>query len=301
MNEPRSAPSGGWRQRFRRPFGWFDTGLDWFERFTLVACVLAMATVSVCNVIARNFLGFSLQFAVDVTQLLLVMVTFMGIGIGARQARHIRVSAIHDLLPPRARKVLLVVVGSATAALLFTLAHFGWQYAQSTQRSCRILPESIGFVPLGGMPLALGLALVLVGMVLAGHGIRGVVARAHPALAAMSKAKRQLAALAGLAVVLAVGWVAFELFIDLVESRSGRCRVTSATGFPVYVVYMVVPLGFFLGGVQFALAALRNLASRDNYLSWYHRDEYEDESQAAGQTSLGRIEDDYRSEGERDG
>ena len=89
------------------------------------------------------------------------------------------------------------------------------------------------------------------------------------------------------AAVLILGAIVFELFLTLVENRAGRCRVTSSTGFPVYLIYMVVPLGFFLGGVQFFLAGLRNVVSRDNYLSWYRRDEYEDEEQAAEQTSFG--------------
>src|SRR5699024_5069065 len=160
---------GPWRQAVRRPFNWFDLGLDWFERFVLVAGISAMAIVSVANVISRNTLGSSLQFAADITQLLLVVVTFMGIGIGARSARHIRVSAIHDLLPEPAQKVLLIIVSFGTSALLFLLAGYGWGYARSVQRSCRVLPESFG-----ATPLWLGIVLTLLAMVLAGHLIRYV-------------------------------------------------------------------------------------------------------------------------------
>ncbi|WP_376697127.1 TRAP transporter small permease [Wenzhouxiangella sp. EGI_FJ10305] len=280
--EPRSPRS--WRQAVRRPFSWFDRGLDWFERFVLVTGIAAMAIVSVVNVISRNTIGSSLQFASDVTQLLLVLVTFMGIGIGARNARHIRVSAIHDLLPEVAQKVLLTVVGFGTSALLFLLANYGWAYAQSAQRSCRILSET-----LGATPLWIGIALTLVAMVLGGHLIRIIAEVGGRLLGGMSPVRRNLVLLAAITAGLAIGALLFGLFIELVDNRSGRCRVTSSTGFPVYLIYMVVPLGFFLGGVQFFLAGLRNLVSRDNYLSWYHRDEYESEEQAAGQTSLGRI------------
>ncbi|NBB93622.1 MAG: hypothetical protein GVY32_10695, partial [Gammaproteobacteria bacterium] len=200
---------------------------------------------------------------------------------------HIRVSAIHDLLPEPAQKVLLTIVGFGTSALLFLLADYGWDYAQSVQRSCRILPET-----LGATPLWLGVAITLVAMVLSGHLIRIVAAFGEGLLGGMTPPRRNLAVLAALALALTIGALLFGLFIDLVENRSGRCRVTSSTGFPVYLIYMVVPLGFFLGAVQFFLAGLRNLVSRDNYLSWYHRDEYESEEQAAGQTSFGRTEDD---------
>ena len=281
MSDSQARAPGPWRRAVRQPFSWFDRGLDWFERFVLVAGISAMAIVSVANVISRNTLGSSLQFAADVTQLLLVVVTFMGIGIGARSARHIRVSAIHDLLPERARKVLLIIVSFGTSVLLFMLADYGWEYAQSVQRSCRVLPEW-----LAATPLWLGVALTLVAMVLAGHFIRMVAELGGRFLNGMAELKRNLIILGALALGLALGALLFGWFIELVDNRSGRCRIMPSTGFPVYLIYMVVPLGFFLGGVQFFLAGLRNVISRDNYLSWYHRDEYEDESQAAKHASF---------------
>ncbi|MDZ7789234.1 MAG: TRAP transporter small permease subunit [Xanthomonadales bacterium] len=293
MSDSPSSSSQPLRRLLRRPFDWFDRGLDWFEQFVLVTGIAAMATVSVTNVISRNTLGSSLQFAADVTQLLLVVVTFMGIGIGARHARHIRVSAIHDLLPESAQKVLLTIVGFGTSAVLFLLADYGWAYAQSVQRSCRVLPEM-----LGSTPLWLGLALTLAGMVLFGHLIRLVAESGARILGGMQPLARNLALLGAIVAGLALGAVMFELFIGLVDTRSGRCRVTSSTGFPVYLIYMVVPLGLFLGGVQFFLAGLRNVLSRDNYLSWYHRDEYESEEQAVGQTSFGRVSSDEKAGGD---
>lgn len=284
MSDATNGSQGGWRATFRRPFDWFDEGLDWFEQFALVTGIAGMASVSVANVISRNTIGSSLQFASDVTQLLLVLVTFMGIGIGARNARHIRVSAIHDLLPESAQKVLLTIVGFGTSALLFLLASYGWAYAQSVQRSCRVLPESMG-----ATPLWLGVGITLVFMVLFGHLIRIVATVGGRILDDMPPLRRNLALFVAIVVGLALGALLFSLFIELVENRSGRCRVTSSTGFPVYLIYMVVPLGFFLGGVQFFLAGLRNVVSRDNYLSWYRRDEYESEEQAVEQTSFGRI------------
>ncbi len=261
----------------QRPFNWLDLGLDWFERFILAGGIAVMAIVSIANVVSRNTLGISLQYAHDITQMLLVVVTFMGIGIGAREARHIRVSAIHDLLPKVARKVLLTVVGLITSVLLFALAGWAWDYVQATRRSCRILPETFAQLPLWlGVPLALGL------MVLAGHLIRLAAEKGWPAIARLGPLKRNLVLLAGLAAALVIGALLFGLFVELVDNRTGRCRITPSTGLPVYLIYMVVPLGFLLGGFQFLLAAVRNLISRDNYLSWYQLDEYQSEAEALG-------------------
>ncbi|MGM0451264.1 MAG: TRAP transporter small permease [Pseudomonadota bacterium] len=279
---------GGWRNALKAPFDWIDSGLDWFERSALIACVAGMATVTVGNVIARNLFGFSFQFANDVAQMLLVMVTFLGIGIGARHARHIRVSAIHDLLPHLGQKILLIFVSFTTAWLLFSLADFAWNYANSAQRTCRILPDGIDLglfsIPLGTMPLAAGILVTLVGFALGGHVIRLLSEGGGRLLARFEGMQRQGMLVAGLLVLALLAWGVFELFIGMVEARSGQCRVTSSTGFPVYLNYMVVPLGFLFGGIQFFLAGVRNLISPDNFLSWYQKDEYEEEGVDPGMT-----------------
>lgn len=291
--ESGSAPV--WKWVLKAPFEWFDTGLDWLERSALIACVVAMAVVTVANVLARNLLGFSLQFANDAAQILLVMVTFLGIGIGARHARHIRVSALHDLLPPLGRKILLIIVSFTTAGLLFTFADYAWNYAGAAQRSCRVLPETVNLglfnMPVGGMPLAAGVVITLVALALAGHGIRLVEALHSRLVHPLPGWQRSIAFTVFVLVGLALAYFLFSLFIGLVEARSGQCRVTSSTGFPVYLYYMVVPLGFMLGGIQFFLAGVRNLISRDNYLSWYQKDEYEEEGVDPGMAAATGLSD----------
>ena len=287
-DQPQAGHEGGWRNALKAPFDWIDSGLDWFERSALILCVGGMATVTVANVITRNLFGFSLQFANDVAQMLLVAITFLGIGIGARHARHIRVSALHDLLPHLGQKILLVFVSFTTAWLLFSLADFAWNYANSVQRTCRVLPEGIDLglftVPFGTMPLVAGILLTLVGLALGGHLIRLLSEHGAHLLARLEGLQRQAVLLAGLIVLVLVAWSAFHLFIGMVEARSGSCRVTSSTGFPVYLNYMVVPLGFLFGGIQFFLAGVRNLLSPENYLSWYQKDEYEEEGVDPGMT-----------------
>ncbi len=290
MSRQRLSHPERWREGLRNGFAALDDGLSWFERSALVTCILAMAAISVANVMSRNILGSSIQFAGDVTQILLVIVTFMGIGIGAREARHIRVSAIHDLLPEPARKVLLVIVTSTTSLLLFALAGYGWDYAQSTQRTCRVLPEYIEFLglslPLGAIPVGLALLLVLAGMIAAGHGIRLTHTHGGALLERLGPIARGALLSVGLLLAFAIAAGLFAAFLDLVANREGRCRVMSSTGFPVYLVHMLVPLGFALGGIQFALACIRNLISRDRYLSWYRRDEYDKADEVAAQAGL---------------
>ena len=44
-------------------------------------------------------------------------------------------------------------------------------------------------------------------------------------------------------------------------------RIMPALGVPVYVVYLWVPIGFFITGVQYALTTVKNIREKDIYLS----------------------------------
>ncbi len=52
--------------------------------------------------------------------------------------------------------------------------------------------------------------------------------------------------------------------------------VSAALQVPLYLVYCVAPIGFALTGIQYALTVVRNLTEEDVYLSYDHKDEYED-------------------------
>ena len=44
-------------------------------------------------------------------------------------------------------------------------------------------------------------------------------------------------------------------------------RIMPALGVPVYVLYLWVPVGFFITGVQYALTTIKNLQHKEIYLS----------------------------------
>lgn len=201
-----STRSSGWRKAFKRPFEIFDRGLDIAERTILIVAILAMAAVSMVNVVTRN-LGASISWADEVAQLLVVVVTFVGLGHGVRMARHIRVSAIHDLLSPKAQKGLLIFISLTTAILLFYLGLFAMQYVRNLMDSSRLIPS---------------------------------------------------------------------------------------LGIPIYYVYLIAPVGLFIGAAQYFLAFIRNLISPGAWLSWERKDEYEDEMEASvqGATDLDPVEGD---------
>lgn len=157
------------------------------EEVCLSGGILGIAALTIANVIGRTLFGRSLAFAEEVSQFLIVAVTFVGLGYAAGKGRHIRMTALFDALPERWRKGLTIVIHATTAALLFYLAYLGVSYAAGTVR---------------------------------------VLGSVSPAL-----------------------------------------RV------PLWTVYLAAPLGFGLGGIQYALALAKNLTTEGVWLSFTHRDE----------------------------
>ncbi|MDX1443289.1 MAG: TRAP transporter small permease [Gammaproteobacteria bacterium] len=51
--------------------------------------------------------------------------------------------------------------------------------------------------------------------------------------------------------------------------------VTPSLQIPLWIIYAVAPIGLAVGGVQYVMTLIRNLASHDVYISFTHTDEYD--------------------------
>jgi len=121
-----------------RPLAIVDGALAWFERVMLAAGVLLMAVNTIGNVVGRFVFGQSIYFSQELNQILIVLITFVGIGYAARQGRHIRMTAIYDALPDRSRKTLMVVICVVTGLTMLALAWYAYGYVASVAASGRI-------------------------------------------------------------------------------------------------------------------------------------------------------------------
>lgn len=136
--------------------GSIDNLFSKIEAIMLATGVLLMALNTCINVVARFVFGEGLFFAGEINRILIILITFAGIGFAARLGRHIRMSAFFDMLPDGGRKWLMIIISLVTAAIMFTLAYFSFQYVVSVYGRGRILP-ALGFevwwiyiwVPLG--------------------------------------------------------------------------------------------------------------------------------------------------------
>ena len=63
--------------------------------------------------------------------------------------------------------------------------------------------------------------------------------------------------------MLFLAWFAVQYIIDL----QSKGRVMPALGVPIYLVYLWVPVGFFVTGIQYALTMVKNIREKEIYLS----------------------------------
>ena len=119
--------------------GVVDGTIARIEAVLLAAGVLLMALNTVANIIGR-LLGRTIFFSEELNQALIILITFAGISYAARHGRHIRMSAFFDAMPFRPRKVLMVLIAAATAAMMFLLTWYSVVYVLEQAGRGRLLP-----------------------------------------------------------------------------------------------------------------------------------------------------------------
>ena len=119
--------------------GVIDAGIARIEAVLLAAGVLLMALNTVANIVGR-LIGRTIFFSEELNQALIILITFAGISYAARHGRHIRMSAFFDAMPFRPRKVLMVLIAAATAAMMFLLTWYSMVYVLEQAGRGRLLP-----------------------------------------------------------------------------------------------------------------------------------------------------------------
>ena len=166
-----------------------DRILEYMEATIVGGSIVVMAVLMVTHVLGRMFFQVGVPGRTEVTELLIVLITFVGVSYAVRRARHISMSAIYDQLKGIARKVFIIMICLVTGALLFYMA---W--------------EAVGYV----------------------------------------------------------------------ETTYQRQRSTSALQIPLWMIYISMPIGFTLAGIQYWLTAFRNLTTKEMYRSFTELEGYDE-------------------------
>lgn len=174
-----------------RVFDFIDNIISKFEKLMLGLGIIAMALNTIAAVVSRFIFNDAITYTDELNMIFIVIVTFAGLSYAARQGRHIRMSALYDLLNSRLRKIFMIIISASTALFMFFLAYYAILYITSVYDSGRILP---------------------------------------------------------------------------------------ALGIPVYIIYLWVPIGFTITGIQYFLTVIKNIRKEDVYLSTSIKDGYTDET-----------------------
>src|SRR5690554_2547575 len=97
--------------------GTIDEWIARIEAVMLAGGVILMAINTCVNVIARFVFGEGLFFSGEINRILIILITFAGIGYAARHGRHIRMSAVYDAFPAKGRKVLMIFIALFTSVV----------------------------------------------------------------------------------------------------------------------------------------------------------------------------------------
>lgn len=116
-----------WLNGIHRVGGILGRLLNVIEVSVIVGSVSAMAILLIANVIARTFFT-SIYFAEELSELLVILVTFAGVSYSVRKAMHIRMGAFLDAMPPKWEKACIILISIVSALVMAIMAWFAWQY-----------------------------------------------------------------------------------------------------------------------------------------------------------------------------
>ena len=138
-----------------------DRTIAWLEAAVIGTSMLIMAANTLANVLGRYVFSQSLYFSEELNEILMVTVTFIGLGYVTRRGRHIRMSAVYDLVPVPWRRWLMAFIALTTAVAIFLLAWQAWDYVAKVAARGRLTPSL-------QMPLWLTYVSVVIGLALTG-------------------------------------------------------------------------------------------------------------------------------------
>jgi TRAP-type C4-dicarboxylate transport system permease small subunit len=143
-----------------------------FERYLVAAnraviflMMAVMTTLVFVNVIARYVLNFSIIWAEEVSQYLMIWIAYLGAGLALREGRHVALEMLHDRLSaPLSRRVRMAVAG-ILLVFLGWVTILGFQFAIFVwNQETPVLNISLGIpslaIPIGTLLFAVHLVFI---------------------------------------------------------------------------------------------------------------------------------------------
>jgi len=105
----------------------------------LIFCVASLGILLITNVFARTFFQ-SIYFAEEVSKFLVMLTTFTGVSYGVRKARHIRMGAFLDAMPPVMEKTFIIIISLISAVVMAIMTWFSYKYLMNAMNMGHMTP-----------------------------------------------------------------------------------------------------------------------------------------------------------------
>lgn len=131
---------------------WIDQALEAFCRIAL----LSMIIIVTMQVITRKLFSFVFFWSEEITLLLFIWFSFMGIAIGFREKLHMAMDSFTNLFPKPFNRVLDKIIYASIFLFGLYLVVYGWDFTKMMQESelpATGLPNSITYavMPITGV------------------------------------------------------------------------------------------------------------------------------------------------------
>lgn len=144
-------------------------GIDRAIETFAVSAVALMTLIVTVQVITRKLFGFVFFWSEELTLLLLIWFSFLGIAIGFREKLHLAMDVISSRLSRGVNRVLDIVIGLSTFAFGLYLLKYGWDFTKlmhPNRMSATEWPSSVMYVvmPITGAIVCIYSLLQLLGI-----------------------------------------------------------------------------------------------------------------------------------------
>lgn len=133
--------------------GRFEQWLVTANRAVVFVMMAVMTTLVFINVIARYLFNYSIIWAEEISQYLMIWIAYLGAGLALREGRHVALEILHDRLPPVITRRLRMALGGLVVAFLGTITVLGFQFSLFVwEQETPVLNISLG-IPTLGIPI----------------------------------------------------------------------------------------------------------------------------------------------------
>jgi TRAP-type C4-dicarboxylate transport system permease small subunit len=130
--------------------------------YVVAVLLVAMSLAVFGNVVCRYFLDFSLAWYEEISRFLLIWIVFLGAIIALIRGDHLGIDVLFLVLPPRVRRVVVVLTDILVLVALVIMFQGAWEMAIDSLKSGWVassVPIPYGWVYMVG-PVSAGLMFI---------------------------------------------------------------------------------------------------------------------------------------------